>query len=249
MRRVIRRDLPPKILAQLAKKQHLVDQKHAGDLLIVDAEWKKARQTKPLKRVFATLQTMAGNRERCMYCGDSHGTDIEHFWPKAQYPDRMFRWLNMLLCCSECGRIKGRQFPLDNDQPTLIDPSAENPWESLDFDPQTGNIVARYDLETQQQKPKGVATVRVLQLDRREAMAQGYLLTFRRIKRQIDAMLAQPETDIDTLVQRLSEADDHGLLGWCFIGLGSNISPFVELKHNHPDVWQKCLTAYLDGRL
>jgi hypothetical protein len=27
-----------------------------------------------------------------MYCLDSHATDIEHFWPKTPYPQRMFVW-------------------------------------------------------------------------------------------------------------------------------------------------------------
>jgi hypothetical protein len=175
---------------------------------------------------------------------DSHGSDIEHFWPKTSYPERMFRWPNMLLCCTECGRIKGDEFPFLEGLPALIDPSTENPWEFLDFDPQTGNIVPRYDPERWQYIPKGEQTVRILQFDRREAMARGYQVTFRRIKRRIEMALEQPNPDATALFQELDEADDHGLLGWCFDGLGSLIAPFADLQARYPAVWQACLQSY-----
>ena len=73
--------------------------------------------------VLTSLQTMMGERQRCMYCLDSHGSAIEHFRPKAAYPARMYHWPNLLLCCTECGRLKGNQFPLAGRQALLIDPS------------------------------------------------------------------------------------------------------------------------------
>ena len=187
---------------------------------------------------------MAGHRQRCMYCGDSHGTDIEHFWPKSPYPERMFRWPNMLLCCTECGRSKGTKFPLANGQPALIDPATDNPWDFLDFDPQTGNIVERIDPVSQQATLKGRATVSVLELDRREAMARGYQRTFRRLKRSVEEILGQPNPNAAALFAELYEDDEYGLLGWCFDGLGSGVYPFVDLQARHPAVWAACLQAY-----
>lgn len=244
MRRVVRRELSARSTRMLAREQERADQKHAEGRLRVEAEWERARRNKPLREAHDTLRTMAGNRERCMYCGDSHGTDIEHFWPKARYPGHMFRWPNMLLCCTECGRIKGEQFPLADGAPMLIDPSADNPWEFLDFDPITGNIVARYDPASQHYAPKGEQSVRVLRLDRREALAKGYQRTYRRIRLSVEQALGQPHPDAAALFHELSEADDHGLLGWCFDGLGSRVSPFRDLQDRHPDVWAACLQAY-----
>jgi hypothetical protein len=43
---------------------------------------------------------------------------------------------------------------------------------------------------------------------------------------------------------RKLEADDHGLLGWCFDGLGSQISPFKDLRDNYPAVWEICQQSY-----
>jgi hypothetical protein len=141
-------------------------------------------------------------------------------------------------------RIKGTEFPLVDSHPALIDPSTDNPWDFLDFDPQTGNIVARYDPASKQFLLKGAETVRVLELDRREAMARGYQRTFRRIKRVVEDALAAPQHDTAALLQSLSEADDHGLLGWCFDGLGSHMPPFSDLQKSHPDIWHACCEHY-----
>ncbi len=124
----------------------------------VEKAWKNARRTPALGAVFRTLQSMAGVRERCMYCVDSHGSDIEHFWPKAVCAHRAFEWPNMFLCCTECGRLKGDRLPLlPGGQPALVDPSAEDPWEHLDFDPDTGNVTARYDTRTASPRPGELA--------------------------------------------------------------------------------------------
>lgn len=244
MRQVVRHELSARSTRMLEREQTKADRKHAEGALRVEAEWKRARQNKPLQEAVDVLRLMAGNRERCMYCGDSHGTDIEHFWPKAHFPERMFRWLNMLLCCTECGRIKGETFPLVDGVPMLIDPSTDNPWEFLDFDPLTGNIVARYSPASQQYLPKGEQTVAVLRLDRREAMARGYQRTYRRIKQVIEQALEQTQVDAGRFFDELNEADDHGLLGWCFNGTGRRVSPFTDLQHRHPTVWAACEHAY-----
>lgn len=152
----------------------------------------------------------------------------------------MFHWPNLLLCCSECGRLKGVVFPLDGEgAPLLIDPTAEDPWEYLTFDPDTGNLTARF---SEDYSPKGIATVATLQLDRREALARVYQRTFRRLKALVQGCLDQPLT-VPELPDQLDVADDHGLLGWCF-GSGQDEAPFGELKARHPEVWAACLARF-----
>jgi uncharacterized protein (TIGR02646 family) len=239
VRRVDRPALPGPVQAYLDKRA----QATAG-LPNIESAWKAARQTQALAIVARTLQSMMGSRERCMYCVDSHGSDIEHFWPKVPYPGRAFLWPNMLLCCTECGRLKGIRFPLsDAGEPMLIDPSAENPWEYLDFDPETGNLTARYDMESEASSPKGEKTVQVLQLDRREGMAEGYRRTYRRLVTRVRDALAEDAIDPRQLAQDLQEIDDHGLLGWCFGPVGCRLSPFKELRHKAPDTWNACAAA------
>ena len=123
-----------------------------------------------MRSVLETLRRMTGERERWMYCLDSHGSDIEHFWPKTPYPERMFRWVNLLLCCTECGRLKGNRFPLERGEPMLIDPTVEDPWHFLDFEPRTGLITVRFDADSGSYSRKGEVTVEMLRLDRREAL-------------------------------------------------------------------------------
>lgn len=243
MRRIERLKLPSPTQKALDRSQAESDAKHASGTLDVERVWKAARKTKPLKTALSVLESMAGHRQRCMYCGDSHGTDMEHFWPKKWHPERMFRWPNLLLCCTECGRFKGEQFPMDHALPLLVDPTADDPWQYLDFDPATGNIVARFDVASNDWTSKGTKTVEVLHLDRREALAESYQKTYRRLKSLVDAALQQTSLAAAALANALCEADDHGLLGWCFRGTGQNESPFRDLREKHLAIWNVCVQS------
>ena len=244
MRRVKRLVLAGEVQADLASKQTATDRKRMDGALDVAAEWQSARQTNSLKTVLATLHRMMGEYQRCMYCLDSHGTDIDHFWPKKQFPNRMFVWPNLLLCCTECGRFKGDEFPLSNGQPLLIDPTADDPWLHLDFDLLTGNIVAKFHPDQIDYSEKGLKTVEVLHLDRREALASGYQKTFRRLASRVREALSQPTPSANDLITSLREADDHGLLGWCFRASGQDEPPFRDLRIKHPKLWVECVTAF-----
>jgi uncharacterized protein (TIGR02646 family) len=225
----------------LEKEQSALIRKHSSGNLNLTAVWKAARQKKALQSVLLVLREMAGARERCMYCVDSHGTDIEHFRPKTHYPGDVFKWSNLLLCCTECGRLKGAQFPLaKNGRSLLIDPSVEDPWRHIDFDSQTGNLIARFDLRKDDYSIKGNQTVAVLRLDRREALSNGYLITFRRLSVIVQAALGQASISGEALLVDLKEADDHGLLGWCFSTTGQTTAPFSDLHRLHPAVWAFC---------
>lgn len=81
----------------------------------------------------AALADMAPGHERCMYCGDGQGTDVDHFEPKSCAPLRTFDWLNHLLACSYCNSNQKRdRFPAAADgSPLLVDPTAEDPLDHL----------------------------------------------------------------------------------------------------------------------
>jgi uncharacterized protein (TIGR02646 family) len=243
MRHIKRVPLTPSDQRKLDRKQARADRQIQDGSFQPGREWDRARKTVLLKAILAVLRSMTGDRERCMYCLDSHGTDIEHFWPKTPYPERMFRWPNLLLCCTECGRLKGDRFPLSDDQPLLIDPTSEDPWLHLDFDPETGNVVARFDMERTDWSPKGLKTVELLQLDRREALATGYTRTFNRLSLLIARALGEGVPRTSDLISSLKEADDHGLLGWCLFGTGRDMPPFSDLRQRHPEAWAACVAA------
>jgi hypothetical protein len=72
MRRVTRCALSVATQKALDRHQETINQARADGTLNVERQWKGARKTKPLQTVLKTLKQMAGMRERCMYCGDSH---------------------------------------------------------------------------------------------------------------------------------------------------------------------------------
>lgn len=245
MRKICRKSLPQAEARKLRTEQTNANVKLATKTLDVQKEWKRARQNKPLKVAFDTLLEMAGNRERCMYCGDSQGTDIEHFWPKNTYPKKMFQWNNLLLGCTACGRDhKGIMFPLDaGKKPLLIDPTKDDPWLFLDFDPKTGNFSARYDA-LGNPAPKGEKTVEVLALDRREALASGHQKAYKHISELIAEAAASAMANATSLITRLKEVDEYGILGWCFRGAGINEPPMSSLRSAHPTIWAVCVKAF-----
>jgi uncharacterized protein (TIGR02646 family) len=103
---------------------------------------------------------MAPGIENCMYCEYGEANDIEHFWPKSQYPHKAYEWPNLLLACSNCNSNHKRdQFPVDAaGNSLLIDPTAEDPREHLEFLPLSG----KYEAIT----PKGEQSILVFGLAR-----------------------------------------------------------------------------------
>lgn len=138
--------------------------------------WDSRRSTPAFQGIRKQLRAMASGRERCMYCEDSAGSVIEHFFPKADHPHRAFRWDNFIWACQPCNNIKQKNgFPCAQDgSPLLVDPTAEadDPRLHLVFSPKTGHYRPRSDPETKQPSPRGEATIDVLELWR-QTLAKG----------------------------------------------------------------------------
>lgn len=163
MRRVFRRRLRARALVWLWRNARAV--LLARDRVATAAGRWSSR--KPFDRRYRdeirqTLKGMAGGVERCMYCSDSAGYAIEHFWPKSRFPERAFCWENLLLACDDCNnRYKQAKFPLDKQgEPLLIDPTAEDPWLHLELRPREGLLFARNG------SAKGQTTIGYLDLNR-----------------------------------------------------------------------------------
>ncbi len=106
------------------------------------------------------LELIALGVKRCMYCGDSFGTDIDHFEPISRAPLRTFDWPNHLLACSFCNsNLKRGEYPCDTSgQCLLIDPTTEDPSDHIRLILNTG--------EYRNLTEKGSATIRVFGLNR-----------------------------------------------------------------------------------
>jgi uncharacterized protein (TIGR02646 family) len=107
-----------------------------------------------------TLRAMAPGLERCMFCGDSEGTDIDHFEPKSRAPLRTFEWLNHLLACKKCNsENKQNRYPTAADGTALlIDPTVEDPAEHIELVLAAGKYRHLTD--------KGKTTIDLLDLNR-----------------------------------------------------------------------------------
>ena len=138
MRRLARPALSLRSQRVLEERQKKVDK--APDPRAEAKRLWNIRQNRTFQEIATLLTSMASGLSRCMYCEDSEGTAIDHFWPKAVYPNRAFVWDNYLLACSHCNsNAKRDQFPLDSSgTPLLIDPSVDDPGIHLFLSPSTG---------------------------------------------------------------------------------------------------------------
>ena len=184
--------------------------------------WNRSRE--PRRGLREALNQMAPGYQRCMYCGDSEGTSVDHFEPIARNPFRTFDWLNHLLACSFCNsNQKGSRFPVDTaGTPLLIDPSVEDPFDHLALSLAVGEYRPR--------TPKGTATIDVLGLNRavlvsgrlhaRYVVGQALRLWRAGQKagdgkeqaRQIATIRMQPLADVHQAMLRYAVADTASLL-------------------------------------
>ncbi|MBR7837578.1 hypothetical protein KDL01_30140 [Actinospica durhamensis] len=146
-----------------------------------------------------TLAEMCPGIKRCMYCGDSLGTDIEHFEPVKLRPIRAFDWHNHLLACSYCNsRQKQDKFPLAPDgTPMLLDPTVDDPAEHLHLALSAGVYL---DLS-----PRGKVTIDLLDLNRGELVKgrEHALRANRRLLR--DWREAAEDDDVDAVHECLGD--------------------------------------------
>ncbi|MGW0120236.1 HNH endonuclease [Streptomyces sp. NPDC003327] len=127
--------------------------------------WAARRTVRPA--LLAALTEMAPGHARCMYCGESQGTDIDHFDPKSRTPLRTFDWSNHLLACSYCNSNQKRSlFPLDADGAALlVDPTLGEPLDHLRLVLPLGEYRAR--------TPQGQACIDVFGLNSRPVLVKG----------------------------------------------------------------------------
>lgn len=102
---------------------------------------------------------------KCAFCESLLGVatyrEIEHYWPKSRYRDRVFAWDNLFLACRLCNGEK-----LDQDHGgTLVKPHDEEPegllWLNLD----SGKLEPRDGL-TAEQAGRVRETIRICDLNR-----------------------------------------------------------------------------------
>ncbi|MFT5161471.1 MAG: hypothetical protein ACI9FJ_000035 [Alteromonadaceae bacterium] len=67
--------------------------------------------------------------------------DVDHFWPKSTFPEKVYHWNNYIWCCKNCNSHKRDFYSLTH---PLLDPCSKDDCQALIFDQSTG----RYRLVT-----------------------------------------------------------------------------------------------------
>jgi uncharacterized protein (TIGR02646 family) len=195
--------------------------------------------------VFSQLKRMAGSRERCMFCEDSRGVDIDHFWPKSKYPERTFAWENLVLTCSGCNRDKGVAFELAPDgSPLLINPTKDDPWTHLFYDSHTGIVTARFVAALRGPDPRGHYTVERSRLplniqavtDGRQCTQRNLMRCVRRYTESVNATTNHIAATGE-LLACVNDNSQYGLASWFFLRDGQDEQPFALFRSKAPDIW------------
>ncbi len=249
MRHLLRPPLELALEEYLGQVQSLIDS--GSDVAVA---WKTQRQRAKMRRIVRVLASITGPRERCMFCEDSRGTDVEHFRPKSLYPQHAFRWPNFLWICTGCNRSKGNRFPCDpSGLPLLIDPTTERPWDFLFFDSDTGMITARWEAKTGVESPKGKAMIEVLSTLQHQAVTEGRRRTSARLRRCIVTFLSQRRAEdeevskesLQNLLEYIDDTTDYGIAAWFFLKDGQDEEPFRTLQSRFPSIWNR-IVAHLN---
>ncbi|MFZ6708997.1 HNH endonuclease [Undibacterium sp. TC9W] len=109
--------------------------------------YKASRTTVWFERsVLVSLRTLAGPGERCMFCGSSEASQVDHFKPKADFPHLAMEWENYIWICGVCNLNKGDNFPIGSGgTQLLINPIDEDVWQYFSID-DTGYIMCNWDV-------------------------------------------------------------------------------------------------------
>lgn len=187
MRRIYQRKLSHRAKRMLAERRKKV--LDAPDRAAEAARLWQQKSGKSWDEIRATLAAMATGVERCMYCEDSEGTDIEHFYPKSRYPEDAYEWDNYLLACSRCNsNYKRDHFPVnDEGWPLLIKPTHEDPADYIEYSPTTGMWIDidSYGVGAQSRRVFGLDRATLVR-GRRAAWQsyQAYVIRYDRLRQQ-----------------------------------------------------------------
>jgi uncharacterized protein (TIGR02646 family) len=181
-----------------------------------------------------------------MYCGDSEGCDIEHFWPKKPYPSSAFVWNNLLWICQPCNRRKSRNFPLSpSSTPLILDPSVVNPWAFFIFVDETGEIVPRPGLPIEEAaRAEHTIDPRYTRVNI-ECVSEGRRRDTRTLRRAAVQLIAaggsnQAEA---AFVEAATDLDHPELVQWFLSREGAAELPFVDVLIDFPIAAANALRA------
>ena len=182
--------LPASASSKLGEYQKEVDD--AGDYAERVAEGKRlfGSRNRPSNSTFRavreSLSKMCSGAQRCVYCEDSMGDEVEHVRPKDLYPEDVFCWQNYVYACGPCNGGKNSRFavmtlngredvtrargspvePPTPGEPVFVNPRLEDPFALMTMDLLgTFFLLPRYGLDPVE-NDRADFTIRTLKLNR-----------------------------------------------------------------------------------
>jgi uncharacterized protein (TIGR02646 family) len=202
---------------------------------ICEQRFDGARSRKWFNPIREALKNMAGDSQTCMFCDHNEPTDVEHFRPKTEYPNRTFSWGNMFWICTTCNRIKGTNFPPHNCPGAhLIDPAIGEVWDYFLLD-QFGNLIKRWDKAREAYDVRARSTCDYMRIDREEVQTrrQKRLKSLRKSVEQAIEESRCGRAPIHSLSSRvadwLAEPFQADVADYFFRGPGRTEKPFADL--------------------
>ncbi|MBI4659179.1 MAG: HNH endonuclease [Verrucomicrobia bacterium] len=195
--------------------------------------FRAARRTGWFAPVVRALGRMTGEGQPCMFCDSNEASDVDHFRPKAMFPQLALTWENFLWTCGVCNRAKGDSFPQDT-QGRLINPVDENAWDFFFLD-EFGNLTPLWRQAEQQLDRRAVSTCDLLKLNR-QTLQQRRHRRLRQLHRSVLDVLELHRTNrikLTELRQRVeawrTEPFQADVADYFLRGPGHSQSPFAEL--------------------
>jgi uncharacterized protein (TIGR02646 family) len=146
--------------------------------------------------VISTLQAMFHGK--CAMCERPGAEQVEHFCPKAIYPERTYVWGNLLLICGDCNLNKKDRDPFSpaaaDGGAALLDPTVDTPEEHIRYDPVTGLSV--FVNRQERTEHRGEETVTAYHLDH-QSLANARYERFRVVKYLLGRLSQSQEPSID----------------------------------------------------
>ena len=179
--------LSPVLASRLTRETKAISE--AGDPKVeAEKRYRNARKATWFAPVVRTLGKLAGPGERCMFCSGSESSDVEHYRPKAVFPELAMTWENYLWSCTPCNRGKSNRFPPDTEPgERLINPMEEDVWTFFFID-EFGMLTPRFDPAVDALNRRGVTTRDLLSLNR-EAVRESRQMRLNDLRQKVQDAL------------------------------------------------------------
>lgn len=214
--RIPSRELSESVVTSLREWQADVDRHADYSLRVSEADrlYRSRSQLPPFTAVRSALAGMCPGAQRCMYCEDSAGEQVDHFRPKSLYPEAVFAWLNFLYACGGCNNPKNNEFavlvagrPLSVARkkgapvappligpPALLDPRQEDLMTFLELElPESFKIHSRPGLSAEDEA-RAQYTIATLRLNR-EFLFKSRRHTYRALIALLEQFIARRDSD------------------------------------------------------